>query len=517
MVVSTRHNDCLSVQETDFAEGKDWCAELVRLRESRELAFAVYHGAEKGHTISYRVNGTDRTFIPLAEDEVLRHVRFPTLISTTVPSVDDLLQKIESLLEACLDLENENRFLLACFVMSTWLIDRLPVAPYIALVGPPGSGKTVTLKILQLLCRRGLLTSDISSAAFYRACDRVKPTLLIDETATAGQQRALFHLLRSGTTRDVIALRENHSYRTFGAKVVAWPELPNDEALNSRCIIIPMSETLRTDLLRPDNPEIIHAADVVVAKLFTYRLAKYRNLRVPNITGANRLRSRARDLYESLALAIGENPTACARLLESMEHQEDLNRDPLPPNQTAVIAALHRHIHVHPEATTCLNLDLTKETNLILVNSGERFRLSPRGVGTVLKTFGFYKKRTNQGWTVPLDRAARKLVHKLTSSYGVNGPATCSNPPDLEKVCEFCKSPLSESPKASESPDSAEYLPAPKATDLSNEDPQNRVEEKRIELERYSTEEFEDAGDTRIKADIIRSIEIEDSEGADLN
>ena len=84
------------------------------------------------------------------------------------------------------------------------------------------------------------MTSDISSAAFYRACDRWRPTLFVDETATAGQQHTLYHLLRSGTTRDAIAFRGGHSYRAFGAKVVAWTEMPNDDALNSRCITIPM-------------------------------------------------------------------------------------------------------------------------------------------------------------------------------------------------------------------------------------------------------------------------------------
>jgi hypothetical protein len=131
------------------------------------------------------------------------------------------------------------------------------------------------------------------------------PTLFVDETATAGQQKTLFHLLRSGTARDVVALRENRSYRTFGAKVVAWSELPNDEALNSRCIMIPMHETSRTDLLRPENPQIISSATSVAAKLFRYRLARRRMLNIPSIPGVNGLRSRVRDLYESLALSIG--------------------------------------------------------------------------------------------------------------------------------------------------------------------------------------------------------------------
>jgi len=516
-MVSTRYNNRYRVQEADFLEGQDWCVDIVRVRKSGELAFALYQGEGKELTVSHSVVGQDRTFVPPAQDEVLQHVRFPTLYHYRAPLVNDLLQMIDSLLKRCLDLDDEYRFLLACFVISTWVIDRLPVAPYVALVGPPGSGKTMTLKVLQLLCRRGLLTSDISSAAFYRACDRIMPTLLIDETATAGQQRTLFHLLRSGTTRDVVALRENRSYRTFGAKVVAWPELPHDEALNSRCIIFPMHETLRTDLLRPDSPEITQFANSVMARLFRYRLAKYRMLSVPSIRGVHGLRSRVRDLYESLALAIGEDPNACARLLECMEHQRDLNREPLPTNQSAVIGALHKKIHVHPEQTTYLNLDLTKEANLILAESGERIRLSPREVGTVLKTFGFYKKRTNQGWIVPLNRTALKLVHKLIFLYGVDVPLTCFPSPELEETCEFCKAQHAPYSEVSESNDSAANPPAPKATDIPVEEHRNREKEEEIEDKRYRPEEFEDAGDATLKEEIIRSIEIEDREGSDLD
>jgi hypothetical protein len=104
---------------------------------------------------------------------------------------------------------------------------------------------------LSLICRRSLLTADISSAAFYQVCDQLTPTLLIDETATAGNRRSLFHLLRTGTSRDAVALRKNQSFHAFGAKVVAWLELPHDAALNSRCVIITLNETRRTDLLRP--------------------------------------------------------------------------------------------------------------------------------------------------------------------------------------------------------------------------------------------------------------------------
>jgi hypothetical protein len=506
----TRHQYGKPVQETDFEEGDGWRLELVRAEDTRELIFALYQGEGTELKIARSVTWHGKPLFPLEQDEVLRHVRFPESVSDKVLPVNDLLQMIDSPLTRCLDLEDEYRFLLACFVMSTWAIDRLPVAPYVALVGPPGSGKTMALKVLHLVCRRGLLTSDISSAAFYRACDRVMPTLFIDETATAGHQRTLFHLLRSGTTRDVVALRENRSYRAFGAKVVAWPELPNDEALNSRCVIIPIHETSRTDLLRPDNPEIVKTAKSVVAKLFRFRLARGRSLSIPSIPGANRLRPRARDLYESLALAIGEDPIACTRLLECLEHQENINREPLPSNQSAVIGALHKQIHVHPKQTTYLNFELTKEANLILAASGEHFRMTWRAVGTVLKTYGFLKKRTKQGWVIPLDRAARKLVHKLVSCYGGDVPASYFSSQELEEECEFCKAQHPEHSEAPESKESAGNPPPTKAIDNSFEEQRNREQKKEEEIEEIEYRTEEDVADF----DEIEDVEIiEDDEG----
>jgi hypothetical protein len=197
-----------------------------------------------------------------------------------------LLREVEAFLAQCIDLEDRHRFLLAAFVLSTWIVDRLPIAPYVALVGLPRSGKSTALHAAYLLCRRGLMTSDISSAAFYRACDRLMPTLCFDETSTAANQRSLFHLLRSGTSRHNLAFREGRSYSGYGAKVVVWTETPKDDALNSRCILIPMRETDRTDLRRTTDPEIVAAADELQAKLLFFRLSTHGKMKLSDIPAA---------------------------------------------------------------------------------------------------------------------------------------------------------------------------------------------------------------------------------------
>jgi hypothetical protein len=387
------------VVETDFVNGGGWFIDLLRAQDSR-LGFIRYQIDSQKVDLGREVELEDRVIVPPEEGELVRHVRVPECFYE-YSSVAHLGRDISSLLSRCLDLNARHLFLLTCFVLCTWVADRLPLAPYIALVGLPESGKTTALKALHLLGRRGLLTSDLTSAAFYRVCDKLMPTLLIDETATAGHQRTLFHLLRSGNTPDFVALRDTQSYRNYCPKVVSWTELPDDDALNSRCIVIPMLESSRNDLLRTTDPKIVADARRLQGRLLRFRFQQYNTLQLSQIPGSENLRSRNRDIYEALALPIAEYPKACALLQECMEQQHIFQRQPLPPNQSAVLETLFQQIHVHADKGTFAIRDLTVETNLILKRTGERFRLNYRGVGTVLTTFGFHKRKrlVRDGWS----------------------------------------------------------------------------------------------------------------------
>jgi len=263
-----------------------------------------------------------------------------------------------------------------------------------------------------------------------------------------GQQRKLFHLLRSGNTPDFVALRDVQSYRTFCPKVVSWIELPDDGALNSRCIIIPMQESSRKDLLRTTDPQVVAAARKLQGQLLMFRFQKYNTLQASQIPGSENLRSRNRDLYEALALPIADDSEACARLQEGMEEQQSFQRQQLAPNQTAVIETLYQQIHVHADQGTFPIRDLAKDANLNLMRTGERYRLNPKGVGAVLTTLGFHDRtRTNAGWVVWLDRNARERVHSLMLLHGVDGLAAGLPPENHGEECEFCKRPGWRSPE----------------------------------------------------------------------
>jgi hypothetical protein len=160
-----------------------------------------------------------------------------------------------------------------CFVYL--IADRLPVTPLSSIVGLPQSGKTTLLRVVSLFCLRPLFTGDITSAAFYEACSQLNPTLLIDEGGTPGDNRALRHLLRMGTTRDVLAVRKARTFHAYGPKIISWRERPDDPALNSRCLEIQMVESDKSDLCGVDDPGVKELAAKLRAQLLQFRFENY--------------------------------------------------------------------------------------------------------------------------------------------------------------------------------------------------------------------------------------------------
>jgi hypothetical protein len=420
--------------ETDREELPDGTQiELIEDPEDpSKTRLAVFKDGKVRYTNRFEYE--DRIFVAIPRsNHLIRHLQLPRGIERCV-SMCGIARDASSILSRCLDLDPDDINLLACFVVSTWFVERLPVAPYVALVGLRSSGKSTALAVLNLLCRRSLLTADISSAAFYRACDRFKPTLLIDEASTI-PQRELPHLLRAGTTRDVVTFRKEESFKSFGPKVLSWIKMPNDAALISRCVVISLHETLRTDLLRPTSPEIRQAADHLQRQLLRARFEKMKTLTL-KFDCNGEVHSRCRDLYEALMLPFADAGSSVF-LLRYLKRQEYFHREPLSLVQSALLRILFRLVHQIANETGYLVGDLAAEVNADLQGSGEGFQVTARGIGAALKTLGFKSKRRNSGFTVLISRHEVKKIHDMMAAYGVDRTALISEA--VGGACSFCK------------------------------------------------------------------------------
>jgi hypothetical protein len=377
--------------------------------------------------------------VPLQRtNESFKRLRLPTEASP-YESVQTLLSRIESLISRCVSVDTGHLEVLADFVLSTWLVDRFEMAPYLSVVGLPQSGKTTLLKVLSLLCRRPFLIADITSASFYRACAQFNPTMLIDEAGSIGNNPALRHILRAGSTRDVDSVQANRTFHAYGAKVLSWLEPPDDTALNSRCILIPMFESMRTDLLRPSDKDVEWEAGKLQAQLLQFRFENYWRVKPRPIPGDEILRPRSRNLLRALVAPHLQDVERCERLFEFFYSGQAVPQEPLSPEQNAVLRALFSVIHLRKEFYSIQTGQLTEMVNLFLERAGEKLRMQPRKVGAALSSLGISNRtRTKSGWLVTVNRKDAEKMHQLAEHYGIERLEDRFQKVSPEE-CEMCR------------------------------------------------------------------------------
>jgi hypothetical protein len=436
--------------EVDFAELED--GTLIEMIEDpsnpANSLFAVYRNGSVQNAAM--IECEDRMLVPFPREQtIFKHVRLPRGIAPYESPVE-LLGGIATFIRDCVDVCVDDATLIAAFVMSTWFLERLQIAPYLALVGLPRSGKTTLLQVLNLVCRRPLLTSDITSAAFYEVYEKLSPTLLVDETLTAGNRRELFHLLKTGTTRGSVTLRKGRSLKAFGPKVISCTELPKDAAVNSRCVIVSMQETDRTNLAKPMDKKMRDFAGDLQNQLLMYRLECFYSLRLTKVEGDERLHSRTRDLYQALALPLGNDSDLGKYFVHLFEKQQELNREPLSAASAALLRFLYEWIHLHVTDGKCAQKELTIGLNLNLERMQESIRLNPHEVGRTLTSLGFTnRKRTNAGFILSLDLRTRKRIHNLAHDCAIDQGDQFQEE-DFRSGCELCQNPGGPNPASAE-------------------------------------------------------------------
>lgn len=151
------------------------------------------------------------------------------------------------------------------WIVHTYVIDAAYIAPILSIESPQKRcGKSQLLTVINALVFRGLMVSNLSLAALYRAMDKYHPTLLIDEADSflddspelrgiinAGHSRATARTLRvGGENRDELEI-----FDSFGPKAIAGIG-KRRETITDRSIVISLRRRRQdeeVEVLRQDR------------------------------------------------------------------------------------------------------------------------------------------------------------------------------------------------------------------------------------------------------------------------
>ena len=344
-----------------------------------------------------------------------------------------------------IDLPDRDIRLIQGYFLAGWFPDLCVSAPYLWLVGPPGSAKTTLLRLLSALCRRSLLVGDIRPAALYQAVDSLDCTLLIDELESYGPE--VMRLLRAGSTRGIPVVRNGRVFDPFAFKILTSRYLPNDPALVSRAIVVTMLPAGK-ELAPLTMDELRRITDKFQPPLLMYRFQHHAAVRsflsAPFSTEV--ISPRYREFAGVLAAPLQEDSAAQAELIDILraadtEMQVQRGLEPEWLGVETLLARCHESVSRMFAMTVGA---LACEVNDLLNSRGEDLQISARKLGEILRSLGIRSQRLGnlgRGWK--FTQGFRRKIHEIAKKLGIDR-AQIANLTPLENgyggiPCDLCE------------------------------------------------------------------------------
>lgn len=350
---------------------------------------------------------------------------------TSYDSEDSLFREIRDFTYDHLDVSKDDRYydLVSSWTLADWVPENFNVAPYLHFHGPPNSGKSRALEILQALGYRALLSPSVSPASLYRTIEVFKPTFLIDEAELYTSKgldetkREVLSVLNAGYRRGQVVIRADAKgetlrlFNVFGFKALGSIQtLP--ATLAGRSIHIPMMRATRKVKRRIDEEVALNIRNKLLMYRFNHVLEKPKEdlnpLDIPD--------GRLIEIFTPLILVAPNSKveSILVKLGEDLYHS--VIEEERTSNEAQVFFAI---IETMSEGMDRLPInDVVEKYN---VGRPKKEQISNSFCGRLLKTLGFNKKRMpGTGRTaIVLDQG---LVDRLKYRYGVSEQKTLPNP-----------------------------------------------------------------------------------------
>ncbi len=398
------------------------------------LSFLIWKAESVSIVDQFQHNGHVHT-PPMIDERLLEslNLRLPSGVKAC-PAPGEFFFEVSQLIRSHVDLPESSYYLVAAFILSTWFVEKLAVAPYLWICGPPGSGKTTLLRLLHCLCRRPVLVAGSAPAWVYSLPALLRPTLLFDELQLDGTQHShsLECWLRAGNAHGVPVGVRGELVDGFGAKVLCSRRPASDSALASRALHVSMIPSHRNlDIL--DEGVVQQIASDFQPRLLMFRLQHYREFR-PWAVNLLPISPRMGDLMCALLLPLKGHKVAIDLLFDALDEQlRQAVIEKVDEPEALVIIALSAYCH-DARFSAVLVGQFAAMVNENRRQAGEEADLKPRAVGSILKSLGLTTdKVSGLGRGLRFTTTVKRRIHQLLQSYNL----TPNDP--LIRGCVLCE------------------------------------------------------------------------------
>ena len=402
--------------------------ELVRDPNSGRLL--LFHADGAATSIAPCVERNGKDYEPAAIDStILRAMALPTKCVPCGP-VPHLLDDLARPLTLHAALGERLVRIVGRFVLSSWVLDGLLVAPSLRIVGPETLAGVQLLQLLHGFCRHAIRLTAANVAGIC-SLPQWQFTLLIRQPEL---DPSLQRLLRAAR-RPGEFIPRGKRLLDLHAAVVSYTEFGADHH-------DPRSTSFEIHLPSHQPVEILRADTMArMAEEFQDRLLGYRREILPKVCDSTfdvpQFRSPMCDLARSLGACTpgdAELQAEVVTLLQEMDAELRSGRWTDPT--VTLLEALLGFDHEGQREVYCI--EMAKAVMAILRARGEPREVEPRAVGSELREHLELnvEKRDARGMRLILSEAVRRRVHELARNYDA---------PSVDKgmvVCPYCKAPV---------------------------------------------------------------------------
>jgi hypothetical protein len=343
-------------------------------------------------------------------------------------SARGLFAEVTGLFRHYLDLPERESSLLACFSISTWLADRLPTAPSLAISGPEQELGIDVLRLLSCVCRHPLMLAEVTPGGFRSLPMPLGLTLLLNQQELNPNLQRLF---RASSYRGLhLPGNRGSIVDLYGPKAIFFG---NDAAVDTLSggvvhIFVTPSQLQSSALSEQVHNEI---ANSFQPRLLLYRLKNSGKVHesqadVSNFTFATR------QLARTLAACFPEDSGLARDTVQLLRPQDEEVRGQRSRDvNCAIVEVLWAIIHERKQREMKVD-ELAKDVNALLRSRGETLVYSPEEIGWKLKSLNIRRHSSSSGRQVLLGRDTSQGVHRLARAYDL--PCTQA----VEADCPDC-------------------------------------------------------------------------------